>query len=132
MIDDLLRRELESSGLFTTIQTQAKDADVVLQPSLQTFSMAQMEMPTGGRAIAEAGLRIRVWGPVVEGQRQLLLDAIYGDRQATKVQMRTISRHVLAGRATQIAMTRALQGLDGANVGRSGMPVAPFPAPPVK
>ena len=132
MIDDLLRREIETSGLFAAMATQAKDADLVLQPSLQTFAMAQMEMPTGGRALAEAHLRIRVWGPAVDGQRPLLHDEIYGDSQATKVQMRTISRHLLAGRATQIAMMRVLQGLDGANVGRSGMPAVPLPTPPTK
>jgi len=129
MVDDLLRRELAGSGLFASIQTRAANADVVVQPTLQTFLTAQMEMMSGGRAIAETGLRIRVWGPATDGRRQLVHDSVYRDRQMTGVERRTVARHLLAGRSMRATMMRVMHGFDGANLGRSGMPVAPLPVP---
>lgn len=134
MVDDLLRRELEQSGLFAAQVTMAAAADVLLEPSLVGFSSAAMELESGGCAIGELAVRLRAFGPTgADGQRPLLLDQIYGERQVTRAGMRTMNRHLLMGRVAQAAMLRLLHGIDGANLGRSGMPVAPLqvvePAP---
>lgn len=125
MVDEVLRREIEDSSVFAAVLAQPAAADVVLVPSLVAFATAAIEQESGGRALAEVGIRVRAYGaPGGDGARTLLLDQIFGDRTVTDIAFRTASRHVLAGTAVRATLLRLLQGLDSKNVGRNGMPVA--------
>ncbi len=131
MVDDVLHREVVASGIFVGVVDQAAQADVVILPSLVTFATAAIEQESGGQSLAEAALRLQVFGPIgADGQRAPLLDQVFGDRQVTEVGFRTASRHLLAGVATRFAMLRLLQGLDSSNVGRNGMPIVTPPKVP--
>jgi hypothetical protein len=125
MVDEILRRELLHSQLFTGIRAHAREADLVIKPSLVTFSLGVMEMMQGARALAEVGLRLEIYGPSApNGARTLLLDEVYGDRIVTEASLVPANRTALIGVTLRNAMLRLLHGLDSANVGRDGVPLA--------
>lgn len=124
MMDELLRRELAASRIFAKEAASAKEADVVLVPSLVTFATGAMELDSGARALADVAVRVKAFGPVgQDGQRALLLDQVYADRATTEAALAPPSRFPLAGQVVRSSMLRMLQALDGSNVGRDGVPV---------
>ncbi|MGE3174861.1 MAG: hypothetical protein AB7O97_19690 [Planctomycetota bacterium] len=129
MVDEVLRREVADSTVFARVAARPADADVVLMPTLVSFSTAAMECEAGGRSLADVALRVQAYGPIgADGQRPLLVDRVFGERKLSDVAFRTTSRHVLAGAAAMATMQQLLQGLDAKNVGRDGMPVATDPS----
>ena len=124
----VLRSELGESRLFRSVVDRPVDADIIIEPRLETFLTAQMELEQGARSIGEVTIRVRAHGPVDErGRRALLLDEVYGDRQMTPPELRTMPRHFLAGNTLRQSMRRLLAGIDGSNVSRQGMPNLPLP-----
>lgn len=123
MVDEVLRRELEGSEIFAEILEKPGKAQVVLTATLVTFATASVEEVSGGRSLADVGLRVVAHGPAAaNGRRPVLLDQVFQERVVTAVEFRTASRHVLAGACLRAALTKMLQALDSKNVGRDGMP----------
>lgn len=123
MVDEVLRRELETSEIFAEILEKPSKAQVVLTATLVTFATASVEEVAGGRSLADVGLRVVAHGPAAaNGRRAVLLDQVFSERVVTAVEFRTASRHVLAGGCLRAVMTKLLQALDSKNVGRDGMP----------
>jgi hypothetical protein len=137
MIDDVLRRELEHSGVFAGLLPQARPDALVLMPSMTDFQSGAVELDMGARTLAEIGVRVQVFGPESgAGKRELLLDQVYSQRETSTVAMVPMSSYRLSARALQVVMQRLLTGLDGSNCSRSNMPVVvpeaaqrPEPAP---
>lgn len=124
MIDDVLRVELAQSRVFDAILAKPAADQLVLQPSLVGFSSGMMETDSGGRTLAEIGLRVQVFAPAdADGKRAVLLDQIYGERQVSAPAMVPPSTYFLCGRALRITMQRLLAGLDGSNCGRTNVPL---------
>lgn len=124
MVDEVLRREVEASGIFTEVLTAPGKAQVVVVPEIVSFLTASIEEVTGGRAFADVGIRVQIYGPAAaDGKRATLLDQVFVDRKVSEVSFRTVSRHVLAGACLRAVVVKVLQALDSKNVGRDGMPV---------
>lgn len=130
MVDDVLRRELASSGIFAGLTDAAGPNTLLLEPSLVHFTTGALESAEGGRSLGEVGLRLRVHGIAEpDGTRPILLDQVYGERQVSGLSMMPPSPYLLVGRALRVTMQRALSGLDGSNVSRSAAPAAAADVP---
>lgn len=125
MVDEVLRRQLQDSGLFATLAEVARPDALVVVPSLELFLVGAAESISGGRSFAEVVLRVQVYGPS-EGQagRALWLDRVFPGVQRTPVSFQPINAYRLAGPALAASITGLLQGLDGSNIARSGVPMA--------
>lgn len=124
MVQDVLDRQLDQSGLFASFVTQPKKDTVLLKPSLVMFHVGAQEGMAGSMSFAEVGLRVEVLGPAdAAGERPVWHDHVYGNRQRTEHQVNPVSPYRLIGRALQVTMSSALKGLDGSNVARSNVPV---------
>jgi hypothetical protein len=124
MVQELLQDELRESGLFARFLTGAQPDALVVKPTLVRFHSGTIETMEGARSLAEVALRLQVYGPAdAAGRRPTWHDAVYADAQVSGVRMVPVSTFVLTGRAAQAALHRALAGLDGSNVARSGVPL---------
>ncbi len=124
MFTEVLERHLTKSELFPAVTPQATAKDLILKPTLVSFTVGSKEAISGSATFAEVGLRIQVLGPADEtGARPLWHDCAYGNRQMSEFQVKPVSPYRLIGRAIQLTMSKALAGLDGSNVGRSQVPV---------
>jgi hypothetical protein len=122
MLDDVLHSDMLASRLFSSFAPNAKVADIIVMPSLVTFTTGSVELDAGARALSDLGVRVQVYGPIADGKRPLLLDQVYGDREMSDASMRTPSRVLLTGRVLRATMQKLMRGLDGANVSRAGLP----------
>lgn len=124
MVDDVLARQLKSSGIFGAVSAEAVPGALVLRPTLESFMTGANVAVSGSRSFAEVGLRLQVLGPAdSEGKRAVLHDQLYGNRQLSELEVHPVSPFRLIGRALQISMSKALAGLDRSNVGRSSVPL---------
>lgn len=132
MVDEVLRRDLAASEIFTEILEKPGKAQVVLTPTLVTFATGAVEDMAGGRSLADVGIRVVAHGPQdASGRRPVLLDQVFSERVVTEISFRTASRHVLAGTSLRSALLKMLQALDSKCIGRDGMPLPaeePLPA----
>lgn len=125
MVDDVLRRELAHSRVFAAVLPSPQPGALVLMPTLQEFQSGAVELDMGCRTLAEVGIRVQVFGPAdAKGERQLLHDEVYAQRETSSVAMVPMSTYLLSARALRGSMQRLLSGLDGSNVGRSNLPLA--------
>jgi hypothetical protein len=133
MVEQLLREELDGSGLFAAITPKARPADLLLQPTLLRFDSGVVETIEGGRSLAVVSLRLQIFGPEdAPGSRPVWFDRTFGDTQISGVALVPMSTLLLSGHTVQSTMMQAVAALDGSNVGRTGMPlepVKPEPAP---
>jgi hypothetical protein len=124
MLAEVLQRELHASGLFAGTAERPRPDGLVVLPTLQTFTLGVVEGVTGGRSFAEVAFRLQVFGPAAgDGERPILHDKVYADKQTSDLALKPPSPYVLLGRALQRSLGRALTGLDGSNVARSHVPV---------
>ncbi len=124
MVDEILARQLDASGLFENVVDRADDRALVLAPSLVKFTTGAVENVGGARSFADVELRVRVFGPVdpSTGKRVELYDENFAERQMTPVSLKPVSPYLLVGRALQATVQKSLAGLDTSNVGRSFVP----------
>lgn len=123
MVDEVLARQLEGSGLFAAVSDRAGPSALVMTPSLVSFTTGAVEGVAGARSFAEVALRLRVFGPAdKDGERTVVLDQTFADRKITEESFKPVSPYLLVGGALRAAVHKALTGLDGSNVGRSHMP----------
>lgn len=128
MVADVLRRQIEASRLFAAVAPEARPDAVLVQPTLVSFAAGSVEAIMGSSSFADVGLRVVVLGPTgADGERPVWHDRVYQSRQTTPAEVNPVHPFRLVGRALQVAMQKALAGLDGSNVGRSGVPVAGMP-----
>ncbi len=136
MLDDVLHKDLQQSHVFSSFVDSAANADVVIQPTLITFLTGSMELESGSRALSELGMKLQVLGSIgFDGQRTVLFERLYGERQLTDPAMRPPSRVMLTGRVLTSTMQKLVRSIDGSNVGRSGLPLmvpAVLPVPTAK
>ncbi len=126
MVDEIVRREIEASYVFTEVVTAPAKAQIVVVPKLTSFTTAGIEEVSGGRALADVGIQLLVFGPAdAAGKRATLLDETFIDRKVSEASFRTVSRHVLAGVCLRTVVVKVLQALDAKNLGRDGMPGVP-------
>ena len=124
MFTEVLERHLTKSELFPAVTTQATAQDLILKPTLISFTVGSKEAISGSATFAEVGLRVQVLGPAdASGERPLWHDCAYGNRQMSEYQVKPVSPYRLIGRALQMTISNTLAGLDGSNVGRSHVPV---------
>lgn len=127
MVAEVLQRELIDSGVFNRLLDEPDRCELILRPTLTSFVTGAMEVDTGGRSLAEIGLRIEIFGPQeASGQRPLLHDQVYGDRQMSSPALLPPSPYLMAGRALRMTMAQALAALDKNGLARSTpSPLAP-------
>lgn len=124
MVGEVLQRQFQQSGLFTAVLDAPRPDALVVKPSIVTFLAGAAESIAGSRSFAEVGVELQVFGPAdAAGKRQLLLQAVYGNRQASDVSIKPVSPYRLIGRALQVSVGKVLTGLDGSNVSRSQVPI---------
>lgn len=130
MVGETLASELAESRIFARVVDQAAPQAVVIQPTLVAFAMATKEQVQGASALAEFRLELRVYGPCdAQGQRPLWWQEQFADRTVTEPALQPPNLFVLAGHTVVRGIGKALTGLDGSNVSRSGVPIAPVAAP---
>ncbi|MFY9342792.1 MAG: hypothetical protein WAT39_09905 [Planctomycetota bacterium] len=129
MFSEVLTRQLADSELFGTVVTEAAPDALVVKPTLVSFLNGATESISGSRSFAEVAVKIEVFGPASgDGKRALLHEQTYANRQVSAIEVDPPSPYRLIGRALQLTMSKAMSGLDGSNVGRSGVPITGQPA----
>jgi hypothetical protein len=125
MVGEVLARQFAASGLFLQVLDAPRPDALVVKPAIVTFLAGAAESIAGSRSFAEVGVELQVFGPCdAAGKRQLLLQTVYANRQASEVGIKPISPYRLLGRALQASVGKALVGLDGSNVSRSQVPIS--------
>lgn len=135
MVGDVLVRQVEGSQLFAKVADKATPQAVVIKPVLVAFTTGATEAISGSRSFAEVGLKLQVLGPADgTGERALLLEQTFANRQVSALEVNPVSPYRLVGRALQLSMQKLLAGLDGSSVGRSDVPSSDVgvPAGPVR
>lgn len=123
MVADVLQRQLVASALFANVTDSPSAQSIVVKPVLTSFTTGTTESMYGRTSFAEVTLQLTVFGPSgADGRRPVLLERSYGNRQLSETRVQPVSPYRLIGRALQISMSSALAGLDGSNVGRTGVP----------
>lgn len=126
MVGDIVARQLAGSGLFTGLEATASPQGLVVVPTLVQFVGGTQTAISGSRSFAEVAFRLQVFGAIgADGVRPTLHDQVYRNRQASELELNPVSPYRLFGRALQLTMNKALQGLDGSNVARSTVPATP-------
>lgn len=130
MIGDVLVRQIANSGLFTKVTDRVEPQALLVKPVLVAFTTGATEAISGSRSFAEVGLRVQVLGPADgNGERAVLLEQTYGNRQVSTLEVNPVSPYRLVGRALQLSMQKLLAGLDGSSIGRSDVPMQPIGTP---
>ena len=133
MVGDIVVRQLTDSLLFPALEPAASPQGLVVVPSLVQFFGGTQTAISGSRSFAEVAVRLQVFGPIgADGERPSLHDQVYRSRQASEQELNPVSPYRLFGRALQLTMNKALQGLDGSNVARSTVPTAVVPGLPAE
>jgi hypothetical protein len=124
MVGEVLQRQLEASLLFPTVATTAEPQGLIIKPTLTSFLGGSTAAMSGARTFAEVGVRVQILGPTAaDGQRPVLLEQTFGNRQMSPLELNPASPYRLYGRALQLTMSKLLTALDGSNVARSNVPM---------
>lgn len=124
MIDAILRRELEDSGVFAALAARAQPDACIVQVTLENFDAGIQEHTTGRRSYGAVTLALQVHGPATAGgERGIAIDERLAESLLSDVVMRPPSPRVLLGTALQRAMQRLLAAIDQGNVARSQVPL---------
>lgn len=125
MFGEVLTRQLAGSELFGAVVARATPESLVCKPTLLKFVNGAAEAISGSSSFAEVAVRLVVLGPAgPDGQRAVVHDQIYANRQVSPTEVNPVNPYRLIGRALQVSMLKVLAGLDGSNVARSQVPVA--------
>lgn len=127
MLFDVMREEVERSGIFTGLLDRPTRDSVVIQPHIIAFNSGYKEQVEGSKSLASFTLRLEVYGPDSEGngQRIKVMDDLFPDQQASSIGISPPEAHKLLALAVRSSMSRALQALDSSSVSRQGMPLVP-------
>lgn len=130
MIYDVIREEIEESGVFAQVTDELTPDALIVQPVLMQCTCGSIEKLTGGyQSLAEVSIRLAVYGPDTgDGARTVIHDQIYTDRQASEPRLSPPESPMLLAMALRAATGRMLVGLDKSNVARSsleGLPQLP-------
>ena len=124
MVNEILIEELNQSKVFREILSRPTSESLVLMPSLVQMRGGQQEMVEGARSLVVIAIRVQIHGPANEnGDRALLLDQTYSDRQGSPVSFRPPTIVSLTGVSLRYTMANLVSGLDQSNVARSGVPL---------
>jgi len=88
MVDEVLRREVEESGIFDEITDAPKEAQIVVTPTIVAFRTGAVEELAGGRAIAEVAIRFQVHGPAGKDgvrERRLAVSVMHDENDNGKM-----------------------------------------------
>ncbi len=124
MIDEVLRKELGSSGVVAAVLPQARNDALVIKPTLVVGACGAQEHVAGRRSFAEIGIKIVVLGPAdANGKRTPLHDHLYGHAQVSEIEMSPVPAPNLMGMTLRTTLAQLLAGIDQSNVARSGVPL---------
>ena len=124
MVNDILLEELDQSRVFREILSRPTSESLVLMPSLVQMSGGQQEMVEGARSLVVIAIRVQIHGPAnADGDRALLLDQIYSDRQGSPISFRPPTIVTLTGVSLRYTMASLVSGLDQSNVASTGVPL---------
>lgn len=121
MVHDILRDELRDSGVFRQVLDVASPDALLVKPILRSFDGGVQEQLYGRRTLAALGLQVEVYGPLVDGQRKLLLTQPLFERPVSSPGFKPASPRVLLGAALRKTMARLVNAIDASNVGRSAL-----------
>ena len=121
MIDELVRREVEDSGVFGEVVDEPRPDVCLLRVSIVSFEGGIQEVTTGRRTFATTRLLAIVEGPEQDGQRPELLREELGQQMQSEVVMTPPSPLLLLGRCTRLDMHTLLSKIDQGNLGRSAV-----------
>jgi hypothetical protein len=121
MLDELLRDEIERSGVFAAV-VDAPSAEVcLLRVTLHVFEGGIQEVTTGRRTFASTRLLVELEGPQQGGARPQLLREPFGQHMQSDVVMMPPSPLVLLGSCLRIDVQNLLAKIDQSNVARSAV-----------
>jgi hypothetical protein len=124
MVDEVVRRELESSGVFAGVQTRARPEDCLMRVKLRRFDVGAESHVTGWKSFAAIVLGVEVLGPVAaSGDRPLWLQRDYAGAQKSGISWVPPAATGLMGLSVRQAVVSMLGDLDRSNVARANVPL---------
>lgn len=123
MLDDIVRREIERSGLFRGLAAAPEEADWVLEPSVLEFHGVVEERVVGRAVRGKTALHLTVKGPRKgTGARPVLREETYEAPVATQGMLVLPDPHALAGTSLRRAVGMLLVDLDVGGQMLDGVP----------
>ncbi len=124
MVHDILVNELTQSRVFEAVLDRPRSDGLVMVPSLVRMHGGQQEMLDGARSLVETAIRVQIHGPAdSRGDRTLLMDETFSDRQGSAISFSPPNLMSLTGVSLSRTMGRLVSGLDQSNVARTGVPL---------
>jgi hypothetical protein len=123
MVDDVLRREISSSGVFREAAAQATPETCILRAQLTQFDVGSEMHVTGWRSFAAVALEVTVLGPADEaGERPTLFEESFHDAHRSEIDWRPPTAASLMGASLRNVMLRVMSALDQSNLARPAVP----------
>lgn len=126
MLDELLRRELDESGVVGGLDEApppATDA-LLIRAELIRGRAGIEELVEGRRAVAEVAMQVQVFGPADgSGQRPKWVERLFERSTGTGLSMQPPPLPGVYAGVVQALIGEVLEFLDESNVARSGVPL---------
>lgn len=124
MVDEILRREIVDSGVFSSLSQTARPEDCLLRVKLKRFEVGAESHVTGWKSFAAIVLSVEVLGPLApNGERPRWMDRDFGGAQKSSVGWVPPPATTLTGQSLRQAITQMLAALDQSNVARANVPL---------
>jgi len=123
MVDDVLRREISSSGVFHESTAQASPDTCILRAQLTQFDVGSEMHVAGWRSFAGVALKVSVLGPTdAAGERATLFEESFQDVHRSDIDWHPPPAAALMGASLRQVMLRVMSALDQSNLARPAVP----------